>query len=296
MKVDNNNLLTKLAGLVGVTSASLLMGLPANANEVLNPSPSIFSEAPYNRTQRVIVNTQNTASESENSAEEKAPRKDSVVQKSENRRLNPNPKILQECPYNRAACPGASPNPTPAPEKPAPETPTSETPAPETPAPETPAPEKPSSETPVKPEPAAETTGKNIVALAESNSQFSTLVKALKAAGLVETLQGKGPFTVFAPTNEAFAKLPKDAVEDLFKPENKEVLVKILTYHVVPGQVLAGDLKSGEVKSVEGGAIKVEVGGTKGVMVNDAKVITTDVKASNGVIHAIDNVILPPDL
>jgi uncharacterized surface protein with fasciclin (FAS1) repeats len=109
-------------------------------------------------------------------------------------------------------------------------------------------------------------------------------------------LEGTGPFTVFAPTDAAFAKLPPDALKDLLKPENKEVLVKILTYHVVGGQVLSTDLKSGEVKSSEGGTINVKVDPATGVMVNDAKVVQADVKASNGVIHVIDNVILPPDL
>ncbi len=116
----------------------------------------------------------------------------------------------------------------------------------------------------------------------------------MKAAGLTETLQGKGPFTVFAPTDAAFAELPQDALKDLMKPENKEVLVKILTYHVVQGQVLSTDLKAGEVKSVQGGPISVKLDG--GVTVNDAKVLQPDVKASNGVIHVINKVILPPDL
>ena len=122
------------------------------------------------------------------------------------------------------------------------------------------------------------------------------LAKALKAAGLEDTLKGDGPFTVLAPSDAAFAKLPQDAVQDLLKPENKEVLVKILTYHVIPDRVLSTDLKSGEVKSVEGGPISVKVDPASGVQVNDATVVQPDVKASNGVIHVIDNVILPPDL
>jgi uncharacterized surface protein with fasciclin (FAS1) repeats len=121
------------------------------------------------------------------------------------------------------------------------------------------------------------------------------LTQALKAAGLTETLQGEGPFTVFAPTDAAFAKLPQDAVRDLLKPENKEVLVKILQYHVISGAVKSSDLKAGEVKSIEGGPINVKIE-SKGVMVNDANVVQPDIQASNGVIHAIDNVILPPDL
>jgi uncharacterized surface protein with fasciclin (FAS1) repeats len=132
--------------------------------------------------------------------------------------------------------------------------------------------------------------------LANANGSFTILIKALAAAGLTDTLQGEGPFTIFAPTDAAFKELPADALRDLLKPENKEVLVKILTYHVVPGKVLSTELKSGEVKSVEGGAINVKVDPKAGVSVNDAKVTQADIQGKNGVIHAIDKVILPPDL
>jgi uncharacterized surface protein with fasciclin (FAS1) repeats len=132
--------------------------------------------------------------------------------------------------------------------------------------------------------------------LANENGSFTILIKALAAAGLTDTLQGEGPFTIFAPTDAAFKELPADALTDLLKPENKEVLVKILTYHVVPGKVLSTELKSGEVKSVEGGAINVKVDPKAGVSVNDAKVTQADIQGKNGVIHAIDKVILPPDL
>ena len=147
--------------------------------------------------------------------------------------------------------------------------------------------------------PAPETTAAapgDIVAVASGNEDFSTLVAAVQAAGLVETLQGAGPFTVFAPTNEAFAKLPAGLVDKLLLPENKDVLVKILTYHVVSGKVMAADVTAGDVPSVEGSTIKVTVdGGT--VKLNDsATVVATDVEASNGVIHVIDTVILPPDV
>jgi uncharacterized surface protein with fasciclin (FAS1) repeats len=134
--------------------------------------------------------------------------------------------------------------------------------------------------------------GKTIVDLASKSKSFTTLVAALKAADLVDTLAGEGPFTVFAPTNAAFAKLPKGTVANLLKPENKEQLKKILTYHVVPGAITSKMLKSGEVDSVEGSKITVKVRG-RNVMVNKAKVIMADVKASNGVIHAIDTVIMP---
>lgn len=133
---------------------------------------------------------------------------------------------------------------------------------------------------------------KDIVAVAAGNDAFSTLVAAVKAGGLVETLQGKGPFTVFAPTNDAFAKLPEGTVESLLKPENKEKLVSILTYHVVPGKVLAKDVKAGEVPTAQGQKATISIkDGT--VMIDKAKVVKTDVMASNGVIHVIDSVILP---
>lgn len=140
----------------------------------------------------------------------------------------------------------------------------------------------------------AESTGdaKDIVAVASGNGSFKTLVAAVKAAGLVETLQGKGPFTVFAPTDEAFAKLPAGTVESLLKPENKEKLVAILTYHVVPGKVMAADVKSGMVKTVNGKELDVKAWSGK-VSVDGAKVTATDVAASNGVIHVIDTVVLP---
>ena len=133
----------------------------------------------------------------------------------------------------------------------------------------------------------------DIVTVATSDPSFSTLVAAVKAADLVETLKGKGPFTVFAPNDEAFAKLPKGTLTDLLKPENKDRLVAILTYHVVPGKVMASDVKPGQVGTVNGAEITVKTQDGK-VMVNNATVIKTDVETSNGVIHVIDQVILPP--
>lgn len=140
--------------------------------------------------------------------------------------------------------------------------------------------------------PAPTAAGKDIVAIASGDAQFKTLTKALGSAGLVTTLQGKGPFTVFAPTDAAFAALPKGTVENLLKPENKAQLTKILTYHVVPGSVLSTSLKSGDVKSVEGTSLKVAVGTGK-VTVGGANVVKADIKASNGVIHVIDKVLMP---
>ncbi|UNU23970.1 fasciclin domain-containing protein [Microcoleus vaginatus] len=142
--------------------------------------------------------------------------------------------------------------------------------------------------------PAPTGAAKDIVAIASGDAQFKTLTKALGSAGLVTTLQGKGPFTVFAPTDAAFAALPEGTVEDLLKPENKAQLTKILTYHVVPGSVVSTSLKSGDVKSVEGSALKVGVNAGK-VTVSGANVVKADIKASNGVIHVIDKVLMPPD-
>ena len=134
----------------------------------------------------------------------------------------------------------------------------------------------------------------DIVDLAASQDMLSTLVAAVKAAGLVETLKGEGPFTVFAPTNEAFAKLPAGTVEDLLKPENKAKLAKILSYHVVAGKVMSTDLKNGQMaKTVEGSDVKVSIMNGK-VMINNANVIKADVMADNGVVHIIDTVIMPP--
>ncbi len=133
----------------------------------------------------------------------------------------------------------------------------------------------------------------DIVDTAVKAGSFKTLVAAVKAAGLVETLKGDGPFTVFAPTDEAFAKLPEGTVESLLKPENKDKLVAILTYHVVAGNVKAADVvKLQEAKTVQGKAVKIQVT-DGGVKVDDAKVVKTDIECSNGVIHVIDSVILP---
>ena len=135
---------------------------------------------------------------------------------------------------------------------------------------------------------------KDIVETAVNAGQFKTLAAALGAAKLVTTLKGSGPFTVFAPTDEAFAKLPAGTVENLLKPENKDQLVAILTYHVVPGRVMAADVvKLKEAKTVNGKMLDIETKGDS-VMVNDARVTATDIGASNGVIHVIDTVILPP--
>lgn len=286
MKVNYSKLLVNLAGIAGISSASMLMTLPSGAKEATNPNPSIFSEAPYNRSQRITASSQNTpanpAKEAVNSA---IPSKNLVAQQNNRGKLNPRPSIFNEAPYNRSrTTEPTEPAPTPAN---TPETTPTKTPA-----------AQPSTNVPTETAPAAGTTdtqGKTLLALAESNSSFTVLTKAIKAAGLTEALQGQNKLTIFAPTDAAFAELPQDAVRDLLKPENKEVLVKVLTYHVVPGTVLSKDLKSGEVKSLEGGAINVKVEPT-GVKVNEANVTQADIQGSNGVIHAINKVILPPDL
>jgi uncharacterized surface protein with fasciclin (FAS1) repeats len=253
MKANYSKLLTKLAGVVGLASVSLLITLPSGANESTNNLVAQAGSGP----------------------------------------LNPRPSIFNEPPYNRGPRTAPTAPTTPPGPRTAPTTPPGPRTAPTTP----PGPRTPRVTTPTTP-PGAGTTdtqSKTLLALAEASPNFKTLTAALKAAGLTDALQGQDNLTVFAPTDAAFAKLPADAVRDLLKPENKEVLLKLLTYHVVSGTVLSTDLKSGEVKSLEGGAITVKVS-PNGVMVNDANVVQADIKASNGVIHAIDQVILPPDL
>jgi uncharacterized surface protein with fasciclin (FAS1) repeats len=134
----------------------------------------------------------------------------------------------------------------------------------------------------------------DIVDTAVKAGQFNTLAAALTAAGLVDTLKGPGPFTVFAPTDDAFKKLPSGTVENLLKPENKAQLVKVLTYHVVPGKVMSASLvgKKSEAKTVEGGTLAIDAS-SSGVMVDNAKVVSADIAADNGVIHVIDTVVMP---
>ena len=136
-------------------------------------------------------------------------------------------------------------------------------------------------------------THQDIVDTAVAAGDFKTLAAALSAAGLISTLKGAGPFTVFAPTDAAFAKLPAGTVESLLRPENKDQLTSILTYHVVPGTVMAADVvKLSEAKTVNGKMLQVKVS-NGGVTINDANVASTDILASNGVIHVVDSVVLP---
>ena len=132
----------------------------------------------------------------------------------------------------------------------------------------------------------------DIIAVASGAGNFTTLIAAIKAADLVKTLQSPGPFTVFAPTDEAFAKLPKATLADLLKPENKAKLASILTFHVVPGKVMAADVKTMKAKTANGQSLDLQVSDGN-VTVNKAKVTKTDIKASNGVIHVIDTVVMP---
>jgi len=276
MKTNYSQLLITLVGIAGFGSFSLVITLPSEAKEALNPNPSIFNEAPYNKGQSLQINAQYTPIEAASEIEKGNTKRKQVAQKGSV--TNPRPSIFNEPPYNRggSVTPGEVPARTP---RPIPGTqPTQILPT-----------------TPSAPG-ATDNQGKNLLALAESNASFTTLTKALKAAGLTGALQGKDNLTIFAPTDAAFAKLPQDALQELLNPANKEVLLKILTYHVVPGKVLSTDLKSGEVKSLEGGAINVKVDPATGVTVNDAKVTQADITGTNGVIHAIDQVILPPDL
>jgi len=151
-----------------------------------------------------------------------------------------------------------------------------------------------SSMAPSSPATSAPATAGTIVDVAAANPDFTTLVAAVKAAGLADTLSGTGPFTVFAPTNEALAALPPGLIAKLLKPENKAILTKILTYHVLGSKVMAADVMPGKVATLEGSTIDITT--ANGVKVNDATVVKTDISASNGVIHVIDKVLLPPDV
>lgn len=149
--------------------------------------------------------------------------------------------------------------------------------------------------TPISTEPGTSTDSHHdIVSIASGADNLTTLVKAVQAAGLVETLQSEGPFTVFAPTDEAFAALPAGTLESLLMEENRDQLVKILTYHVVPGKVMSTDLEDGMMaETVEGSSISVDL--SNGVSIDNANVVTADIEADNGVVHVIDAVIMPSE-
>lgn len=193
--------------------------------------------------------------------------------------LNPNPSIFNEAPYNgvrRTPAAGVNSTPSAQPAEMMSE-PMSE--------------EAEGIESPEAPTASAEET---IVDLAVANSSLTTLTAALEAANLTDLLASEGPYTVFAPTDEAFASLPEGVVEELLKPENRSMLIQILSYHVVPGAVTSDELTSGDVATAEGSSVQIEVNATSNhVMVNGATVIEADIAASNGVIHVIDRVIMP---
>ncbi|OKH24633.1 fasciclin domain-containing protein [Chroogloeocystis siderophila] len=177
-----------------------------------------------------------------------------------------------------------------------PQTTTQVSPAPEATPTITPAPGETPADQTTPTVPTTEATD-SIVNVASGDPQFSTLTELVNAAGLTETLEGQGPYTVFAPTNEAFAGLSESTRQQLLQPENRETLRRILQYHVVPGEVTSDQLQSGEVATAEGSPVNVQVDAAANqVRVNDATVIRPDIQASNGVIHGIDSVILPPNL
>jgi uncharacterized surface protein with fasciclin (FAS1) repeats len=269
MKANYSKLFTKLGGILGVTGISILVTLPSAAKAALNPEPIISQAVTHHLYPEIQGNFLSTPAVLAQATPRGSNKRKKPVTSNGGSAVNPRPSIFNEPTYNRS---GVN-TPVTIPSKPMPLN----------------APNK---------VPSGGAMGKtnNLVSLVESNQSLKTLVKALKAAGLTEVLQGPGPFTIFAPTDAAFAKLPQDALQDLLKPENKEVLVKVLTYHVVRGSVSSRDLKSGQVTSLQGDPITVKVDPVNGVMVNDAKVTQPDIQGSNGVIHQIDNLILPPSL
>ena len=141
----------------------------------------------------------------------------------------------------------------------------------------------------------SEAQNKTVVEVVVADGSLKTFLAGLRAARLVETLIGEGPFTVFAPSDAAFAALGRETVKDLFEPEDRDKLIKVLNYHIVPGKIAASDLKSGDVKTLAGNSVKIKVIPSI-VMVNDAKVVRADIQAQNGIVHVIDKVMLPPEL
>ncbi len=264
MRANYSKLLVQLALLTGATSMSLLMTLPSIAKEVLNQRTDL-------QISSIQVNTQ-------------SPVLNKLIIQNESAITNSRPTIFNELPYNRNTI-LSSTDPVVIPST-----------KPTTVVPTIPGNQNPGTITPKKPLPKATEASKKLVAVLQANKSLTILNKALKAAGLIGILQKEGFLTILAPTDEAFKKLPKDALEDLLKPENKEVLVKILTYHLVRGKVLAKDFQSGDTTSYEGGAISVKVDEKGNIMVNDADIIQKDIPANNGVIHLINAVILPPSL
>jgi uncharacterized surface protein with fasciclin (FAS1) repeats len=296
MKVLNYaNLAKRILGLAGLVVAGTVVALPTSAQVPAAPrEPSVES----------VPETDAPLPEAAPTSDDMAPMApadaiESTVEEVEStvEEISPDDASTEEAADTEAVETEVTETETPVTDDT--ETEVTETEAPETePTAET----EPTEEAPTEAEiPAPEeapgiaaTTG-TIVDVAAASETFQTLVAALTEAELAEVLEGEGPFTVFAPTDEAFAALPEGMLDELLKPENREMLVQILTYHVVPGAVTSDQLTSGEVATVEGSSVNVAVS-EDAVTVNDANVIQADIPATNGVIHAIDSVILPPEL
>ncbi len=269
-KKQSQSFLKRLSAIAGAVGLGTLAISPALAQT--NPNPSIFNEPPYNRA----GNSAGTMMPAD-SASEAAPAAEMDPSYSE---------------------PMAAPETMPAEDSmmEAPEDPMMQDSMMEMPGDSMEAPAEPMTEEGMAPTsseaPAEPTADASIVDVAASAGSFQILTAALEATGLADTLSQEGPFTVFAPTDEAFAALPEGTLEELMKPENREVLAAILTYHVVPGKVTSDQIQSGEVSTVQGSTVDVAVEDGM-VMVDDAKVVQPDIEAGNGVIHVIDKVILP---
>lgn len=287
MKV--NSYLSKIVSLTGLVGFMAVASLPAVAEPlkkvVTESKPAATSTKPASTVKRTAVPAKPVVEKSAVSeTAETTPVKPTLVKPVAEKPVVGKPAV-SETPTSPSEKPAAEPPASPSsPVKPS----SSESPAVPT------APGKPSSsEQPSAPAASESTT--TVAGMVSSSNSFKTLAAAIKAADLDATLSGKGPYTLFAPTDQAFAALPKGTVETLLKPENKDKLVKVLTYHVIPSEAATSDLKPGKVTSVEGSPIDVKASGQE-IMVNDSKVLKADVKASNGIIHVIDKVMLPPDL
>lgn len=267
MKLDTTTLLFNLLGMLGAMSVNNSLVMPVDASETINPDSIIFQEVLYNYSQGFTASNQKPI-------EEKI-----LVQLSSS--LNYRPSIFDECPYNRDTCNNRVPDNNPYRKSIIDKTKSKNTTT--------------ESET-LKKLPATMNSTRNLVTIAQSNESFSTFTQALKTTGLVEILQEKGPFTIFVPTNEAFAELPQDVLRELLKPSNKKILVEILAYHIISGSIESNNFKTGEIKTIQGDAIKIQI--IKNVLTvnNTAEVFTPNIKGSNGIMHIIDKVIIPPSL
>lgn len=285
-KKQSQSFLKRLSAIAGAVGLGTLAVSPALAQT--NPNPSIFSEPPYNRagnnagTMMPGDPASEAAPEAEMAPSYSKPAEDSYSEPMAAPETMPADDSMMEAPEDSTME--------------APEDPMMQDSMMEMPGDSTEAPAEPMTEEGMAPtsseDPAEPTANASIVDVAASAGSFQILTAALEATGLADTLSQEGPFTVFAPTDEAFAALPEGTLEELMKPENREVLAAILTYHVVPGKVTSDQIQSGEVSTVQGSTVNVTVEDGM-VMVDDAKVVQPDIEAGNGVIHVIDKVILP---